>query len=58
MAVAIRRLSPVAHVPLVLGVLRKLEGAQIINTMLPPHPAHVAQPRDDDGNISDPGRIR
>jgi transposase len=41
MAVSIRRLSPVAHLPLVLGVLRKLEVAQIINTMIPPNPAHV-----------------
>jgi transposase len=41
MAVSIRRLSPVAHLPLVLGVLRKREVAQIINTMVPPNPAHV-----------------
>jgi transposase len=41
MAVSIRRLSPVAHLPLVLGVLRKLEVAQIIDTMIPPNPAHV-----------------
>jgi transposase len=41
MAVTIRRLAPVAHLPLVLGVLRKLEVAQIIDTMIPPNPAHV-----------------
>lgn len=41
MAVAIRRLAPVAHLPLVLGVLRKLDVAQIIDTMIPPNPAHV-----------------
>src|SRR5918996_4145460 len=41
MALSIRRLSPVAHLPLVLGVLRKLEVAQIINKMIPPNPAHV-----------------
>jgi hypothetical protein len=41
MTVSIRRLSPVAHLPLVLGGLRKLEVAQLINTMIPPHPAHV-----------------
>ena len=41
MTVSIRRLSPVAHLPLVLGVLRKLEVAQLINTMIPPNPAHV-----------------
>lgn len=41
MAVTIRRLAPVAHLPLVLGVLRKLEVAQIIDTMMPPNPAYV-----------------
>ena len=41
MAVAMRRLAPVAHVPLVLGVLRQLEVAQLIDTMIPPNPAHV-----------------
>ena len=41
MAVAIRRLAPVAHLPLALGVLRKLEVAQLIDTMIPPNPAHV-----------------
>jgi hypothetical protein len=41
MAVKIRRLAPVAHLPLVLGVLRKLEVAQLIEAMLPPNPAHV-----------------
>jgi hypothetical protein len=41
MALSIRRLSPVAHLPLVLGVLRQLEVAQIIDTMIPPNPAHV-----------------
>ena len=41
MTVAIRRVAPVAHVPLVLGVLRKLEVAELLATMLLPHPAHV-----------------
>ena len=41
MTVSIGRLAPVAHLPLVLGVLRKLEVAQIIDTMIPPNPAHV-----------------
>ncbi len=41
MTVAIRRLAPVAHLPLVLGVLRKLEVARLINEMIPPNPAHV-----------------
>jgi transposase len=41
MTVAIRRLAPVAHLPLVLGVLRKLEVAQLIDTLIAPNPAHV-----------------
>jgi hypothetical protein len=41
MTLSIRRLAPVAHLPLVLGVLRKLEVAQIINRMIPPNPAHL-----------------
>jgi hypothetical protein len=31
----------VAHFPLVLGVLRRLEVATVIDCLLPPHPAHV-----------------
>ena len=41
MAVSIRSIAPVAHLPLVLGVLCKLEVAQLIDTMIPPNPAHV-----------------
>ncbi len=41
MTVSIRRLAPVAHLPLVLGVLRKLEVASLIDTLIPPNPAHV-----------------
>jgi transposase len=41
MAVSIRSIAPVAHLPLVLGVLRKLDVAQLIDTMIPPNPAHV-----------------
>ena len=41
MTISIGRLAPVAHLPLVLGVLRKLEVAQLIDTMIPPNPAHV-----------------
>src|SRR5207244_5820220 len=41
MAVAIHQISPVAHLPLVLGVVRKLNVAALINTFCPPHPAHV-----------------
>src|SRR5215468_10217530 len=41
MAVAIQQSSPVAHLPLVLGVIRKLNVAALIDTFCPPHPAHV-----------------
>jgi transposase len=41
MAVTIQQISPVAHLPLVLGVVRKLNVATLIETFCPPHPAHV-----------------
>jgi len=41
MTVAIQQISPVAHLPLVLGVLRKLNVAALIDTICPPHPAQV-----------------
>jgi transposase len=41
MAVSVQPIHPVAHLPLVLGVLRRLEVATIIDRLLPPHPAHV-----------------
>jgi transposase len=41
MAVSVQHIHPVAHLPLVLGVLRRLEVATIIDRLLPPHPAHV-----------------
>jgi transposase len=41
MALAIHQISPVAHLPLVLGVVRKLNVAALIDTFCPPHPAHV-----------------
>src|SRR5919202_4885917 len=41
MAVTIHQISPVAHLPLVLGVIRKLNVATLIDTFCPPHPAHV-----------------
>src|SRR5256712_3307147 len=41
MAVTIGQGAPVAHLPLVLGVLRKLEVAQCIDTLIPPTPAQV-----------------
>jgi|SRR5215211_2411998 len=36
-----QQISPVAHLPLVLGVLRKLNVATLIDTFCPPPPAHV-----------------
>ena len=41
MAVAVQQIHPVAHWPLVLGVLRRLEIAPVIDRLIPPHPAHV-----------------
>jgi transposase len=41
MAVTIQHIRPVAHLPLVLGVVRKLNIAALIDTFCPPHPAHV-----------------
>ena len=41
MAIAVQQMHPVAHLPLVLGVLRRLEVATVIDRLLPPHPAHV-----------------
>ena len=40
MAIAVQQMHPVAHLPLVLGVLRRLEVATVIDSMIPPHPAH------------------
>jgi transposase len=41
MAIAIHQISPVAHLPLLLGVIRKLNVAALIDTFCPPHPANV-----------------
>jgi len=41
MAIAVQQIDPVAHVPLVLGVLRRLEVATVIDRLIPPHPAHA-----------------
>jgi hypothetical protein len=40
MAMAVQQIHPVAHLPLVLGVLRRLEVAAVIDRVIPPHPAH------------------
>src|SRR5919198_2444248 len=41
MAMTVQQIRPVAHLPLVLEVLRRLEVATIIDRLIPPHPAHV-----------------
>ncbi len=41
MAIAVQQIHPVAHLPLVLGVLRRLEVATVIDRLIPPHPAYV-----------------
>jgi transposase len=41
MTIAVQPLYPIAHLPLVLGVLRRLEVATVIDRLIPPHPAHV-----------------
>jgi hypothetical protein len=40
MAATVQQIYPVAHLPLVLGVLRRLEVATVIDRLIPPHPAH------------------
>jgi hypothetical protein len=41
MAISVRGIAPVAHLPLILGVLRKLQVAALIDDLLPPHPDNV-----------------
>src|SRR5689334_6035586 len=41
MAIAVQQIDPIAHLPLVLGVLRRLEVAAVIDRLIPPHPAHA-----------------
>jgi Domain of unknown function (DUF4277) len=41
MVIAMQQSSPVAHLPLVLGVIRKLNGAALIATCCLAHPATV-----------------
>lgn len=41
MAIAVQQIHSVAHLPLVLGVLRRLEVAALIDALIPAHPAHV-----------------
>jgi hypothetical protein len=39
MASAVQQMHPVAHVPVVLGVLRRLEVATVVDRLMPLHPA-------------------
>jgi transposase len=41
MAITVQQIHSVAHLPLILGVLRRLEVATVIDRLRPPHPAHV-----------------
>src|SRR5262245_7463260 len=41
MTLTVQQIQPVAHLPLILGVLRRLEVATVIDRLSPPHPAHV-----------------
>jgi hypothetical protein len=37
---AVQQSHPIAHLPLVLGVLRRLDVATVIDGLIPPHPTH------------------
>ena len=41
MVMTVQRVYPVAHLPRVLGGLRRLDTAAVIDSLLPPHPAQV-----------------
>jgi transposase len=41
MVIAVQQIRPIAHLPLILGLLRRLEVATIIDRLLPSHPGHV-----------------
>ncbi len=41
MAVAVQQIHSVVHLPLVLGVLRRLAVAPVVDCLIPPHPAQV-----------------
>jgi transposase len=41
MAIAVQQIRPIAHSPLILGLLRRLEVASLIDDLIPPHPEHV-----------------
>jgi transposase len=41
MAIAVQQICPIAHLPLILGILRRLEVASVVDGLIPPHPEHV-----------------
>src|SRR5262252_4403986 len=41
MALTVQQIRPMAHLPLILGVLRRLEVATVIESLIAPHPKHV-----------------
>src|SRR5262245_29623635 len=41
MVITVQRVQPIAHLPLVLGVVRQLDIAAVIDRLIPPNPAHV-----------------
>ena len=41
MAIAVQQIRPIAHLPLILGILRRLEVASVVDGLIPPHPEHV-----------------
>src|SRR5215471_1547633 len=41
MALSVQQMRPMAHVPFILGVLRRLEVATVIESLIAPHPKHV-----------------
>ena len=41
MAIAVQQIRPIAHLPLILGVLRRLEVATLVDGIIPLHPEHV-----------------
>src|ERR1041385_2409278 len=41
MAMAVQQIRSLAHLPLILGVLRRLEVAAVVDGLIAPHPEHV-----------------
>jgi hypothetical protein len=41
MALTVQQIRPMAHLPFILGVLRRLEVATVIESLIAPHPRHV-----------------